>query len=394
MAEILDGQGVKTIAFYLPQFHAIPENDRAWGEGFTEWTNLRRAAPLFPGHDQPRKPLNGNYYNLLEDAPRRWQAGLAREYGVFGLCYYHYWFKDGRMLLEKPAERMLQDPETDVPFCFSWANENWSKRWDGGAQELIVEQDYGGPAEWLVHLRYLLPFFRDERYITLGGRPVFLIYKPEEMPRLQEMLACWQEEIRREGFPGLCLMIQNPAWYFQPSYDDAGFDYQVRFEPFFALGAKGRDMDRMHRIRRIYGILKKMRLHRAADRAYQALRQRRHRHDGQQQVRLDYDEMWRQILRTPDEPGMIPGAFVDWDNTPRKKNGYMHLGASPEKFGQYMTQLLRKTARGPQPPVVFLNAWNEWCEGAYLEPDERHGFAYLEQLRRAQETAREEGKQP
>ena len=211
MAEISGGTGVKAIAFYLPQFHPIPENDRAWGAGFTEWDNVRKARPLFEGHDQPRIPEKRNYYSLLDPAVRRWQSELALENGIFGFCYYHYWFARGKRLLEKPAESMLADPEAHIPFCFSWANENWSRRWDGGKNEVILRQDYGGRSEWQAHWEYLLPFFRDSRYITLDGKPLFLIYKPEEIPRLKDMLDCWQQAAKEAGFPGLCLMIQSPS---------------------------------------------------------------------------------------------------------------------------------------------------------------------------------------
>ena len=139
MAEIREAKGVKAIAFYLPQFYPIPENDRAWGQGFTEWDKVKRARPLFEGHNQPRKPENGNYYRLTDPAARRWQAGLAKRHGIFGFCYYHYWFGKGKKLLEKPAEQMLADAETDFPFCFSWANESWTKKWDGGSGEVIVK---------------------------------------------------------------------------------------------------------------------------------------------------------------------------------------------------------------------------------------------------------------
>lgn len=391
MAEIRDGGGVKPIAFYLPQFHAIPENDRAWGEGFTEWTNLKKAQPLFDGHEQPRVPLHGNYYNLLDDDVKIWQARLARAHGVFGFCYYHYWFGRGKMLLERPAEQMLENPAIDLPFCFSWANENWSRRWDGGQQEVIMAQDYGEESDWLAHLNYLLPFFRDERYITLDGAPVFLIYKPEEIPRLRDMIACWQREIRKHGFPGLCLMIQNPAWFLRPDYNKEGFAYQVQFQPFFALGTRANGTARREAMHRLHRALRSAGLAPAFDCLYAALREKRHRPQGEPaQTRLDYDEIWSCILRSPSSPERIECAFTDWDNTPRKKNGYMHLGASPEKFEMYMTRLLQKIRRSGQPPLVFINAWNEWCEGAYLEPDERHGYAYIEALSRALKTEGQE----
>lgn len=169
MAEVKDGKGVKLIAFYLPQFHAIPLNDQCWGKGFTEWTNVRKAQALFSGHDQPKIPLDLNYYDLMDDQVKIWQSNLAKKYGIFGFCYYHYWFKHGEKLLEKPAEQMLKNKKIEIPFCFCWANENWSKNWDGGDQEIIMEQDYGGKEEWERHFQYLLNFFQDERYITVDG---------------------------------------------------------------------------------------------------------------------------------------------------------------------------------------------------------------------------------
>ena len=359
MPEIREGKGVKAIAFYLPQFHPIPENDRAWGKGFTEWVNVRKAKPLFEGHDQPRMPENGNYYTLADPGVQRWQSELALENGLFGFCYYHYWF-GGRLLLEKPAERMLADPQVRIPFCFSWANENWTRRWDGGGREVIVRQDYGGPAEWRAHWAYLLPFFRDSRYITLDGKPLFLIYKPEEIPCLKDMLNCWQQAAREAGFPGLCLMIQSPAWYFDPSYDPRGFSYQIRFEPFFSMVWQGKNRPLSQRLlNRLLAAGKK------------------------KQTRLDYDALWETTLALPADPFMAAGACPDWDNTPRTESGYMLLGASPEKFGRYMARLCEKILREDALPLVFVNAWNEWGECAYLEPDERRHDAYLKALKNA-----------
>ena len=196
MAEVFDNKGVKIIPFYLPQFHTIPENDEWWGEGFTEWTNVKKAKPLFEGHDQPRIPLNNNYYNLMDDNVKIWQAKLAKEYGIFGFCYYHYWFKGGRQLLEKPAEQMLKNKEIDIPFCFCWANENWSKNWDGGNREVIMEQDYGSQEDWEKHFRYFVRFFRDERYITVHGKPLLIIYKPEQITDLQQMVVYFRKRAK------------------------------------------------------------------------------------------------------------------------------------------------------------------------------------------------------
>ena len=179
---------IKVIAFYLPQFHAIPENDKSYGKGFTEWTNVKKAKPLFADHNQPRVPLNQNYYDLLEQGVMKNQADLAKKYGVYGFCYYHYWFADGKKLLEKPLETMLTDKSVDIPYCICWANENWTRRWDGGNNEVIVEQNYGDRANITRHAQYLTQFFKDERYIKEDGRPLLLIYKPELIIRCRKYI--------------------------------------------------------------------------------------------------------------------------------------------------------------------------------------------------------------
>jgi hypothetical protein len=391
MAEIREGKGVKAIAFYLPQFYPIPENDRAWGEGFTEWTNVRRARPLFPGHDQPRMPENGNYYSLADGGVRRWQAQLALENGVFGFCYYHYWFAGGKRLLEMPAERMLKDLDVRIPFCFSWANENWSRRWDGGGKELIVRQDYGGMDEWRAHFDYLLPFFRDSRYITLDGRPLLLIYKPEEIQCLKDMLACWQQRAKEAGFPGLCLMIQSPGWYFDPAFDMSGFSCQIRFQPFFSMVWERKNLRLLRIAKALYRACRALGLKKGMDRMLAGRRERRQSAGNGRQIRLDYDAFWETTLALPADPRMAAGACPDWDNTPRTASGYMLLGASPEKFERYMTRLCQKILREDALPLVFLNAWNEWGEGAYLEPDERYHGAYLRALKKALQEAERNG---
>lgn len=382
MAEVKASKGVKIIPFYLPQFHTIPENDEWWGKGFTEWTNVRKAQPLFEGHDQPRVPLNGEY-NLLEDDVKIWQAELAKKYGIFGFCYYHYWFKDGRQLLEKPAEQMLANKAVDLPFCFCWANENWSKNWDGGNREVIMEQDYGGQADWEKHFQYLLPFFRDERYITVDGKPLFVIYKPEQIINLYQMVAYWRKRAEEEGFPGMCFAFQFPTYYTDMYYREDVFDFRIGFEPVHARNLASLQHP---------GTAKKVRLLRKVlgENGVSAYRKLRQKKGGsgwgksQSLAMYFYDEVWEKILGAKWTDEFLPGGFVDWDNTPRNKHGVLHEGFTIEKFEEYMTRLVQRAGQENK-PMVFLNAWNEWGEGAFLEPDEKYGYQKLEAVKKALE---------
>ena len=385
MAELFDGNGTKIIAFFLPQYHCIPENDRWWGKGFTEWVNTRKALPLFEGHYQPRTPLHENYYNLLDPKVLKWQADLARQYGVFGFCHYHYWFKGGKQLLEKPTNAMLADPTIDIPFCLSWANENWTRNWDGGNREVIAEQDYGGPKEWEAHFQYLLPFFQDRRYMTEHGKPLFLIYKPELIPHLNQMLDYWTGRIQEYGFPGICYMIQSGGWYFDPDYDDSRFSWQIRFEPAFSKAYKSKqNMQQVKRMQNLFGFLRKCRLEKPAGFLYDRLQSAHKAHTALKELELvSYEETWQTILQSPTEKKTALGGFVDWDNTARNKKGRVYQGASPELFGEYLKKLVHKVETEAENPYLFLNAWNEWAEGAYLEPDERYGYAYLEAVQAA-----------
>ena len=211
----------KIIVRYLPQFHRTKENDEWWGEGFTEWTTVRKGKSLYNGHLQPREPLNGNYYNLLDKNTMKWQADLARKYGIDGFAFYHYWFKDGKQILERPAENLLKWKDIDMPFCFCWANETWSRTWSNlmngnvwaGEFEqksecndngILLDQKYGLSGAWIDHIKYLIPFFQDKRYIKHNGKPVFMIYHPEEMhclPDMEQLLEAdqWAREFTRKN---------------------------------------------------------------------------------------------------------------------------------------------------------------------------------------------------
>lgn len=380
MAEVLVGEKPKIIALYLPQFHSIPENDQWYGKGFTEWTNVKKAVPLFSGHYQPKLPLNDNYYNLLDDSVKIWQAKLAQNYGIYGFCYYHYWFKDGKKLLEKPAEQMLKNKEIDQPFCFCWANENWSRNWDGGNHEVIMKQDYGGKSDWEKHFQYLLPFFKDERYITVGGKPLLVIYKPDLIIDIYQMSVYWRKRMIEEGFPGLCLAFQFPTYYSDMYYRDDIFDYRIGFEPVYARNLNTMKPGTSSKVKTLRKLL--------GENAISAYRKRHNNNAGNNWIQPQslsvffYDEIWEKILNAPWSEEFLPGCFVDWDNTPRNKHGVMHLGFSIEKFQNNMTRFISR-AKKENKSMIFLNAWNEWGEGAFLEPDQKYGYQKLEAVRNA-----------
>lgn len=381
MAELTGNSEKKIIALYLPQFHTIPENDEWWGEGFTEWTNTQKATPLFKGHYQPKIPINKGYYNLSDVTVMEQQAELAKEYGVFGFCYYHYWFKGGKQLLEKPVENMLLDAKVDIPFCLCWANENWSRNWDGGNREILMEQDYGTRSDWEKHFQYFLRFFKDKRYITYQGKPLLWIYKPEQIVLLNEMVDYWQGRAEEEGFPGLVIVRQHPNSYLSQECDESRIDYTVKFQPamFWAMASNIRNGKTL--VKLVKNKIKKALTLMHWDVLIGMLQKKKTDLVPNEELDVyDYDEVWNKILNEqPYAEDLINGAFVAWDNTPRNVRGAVFHGSTPEKFGAYMAQLLNKDSALN---LVVINAWNEWAEGAYLEPDEKYGYAYLEALKK------------
>ena len=321
-----------------------------------------------------------------DDAVKIRQVELAKEYGVFGFCYYHYWFKGGRQLLEKPAQQMLANKAVDLPFCFCWANENWSKNWDGGNREVIMEQDYGTQPDWEKHFQYLLPFFRDTRYITVDGKPLFVIYKPEQIIDLYQMVNYWKKRAVDAGLPGLCFAFQFPTYYSDMYYREDIFDYRIGFEPVHARNLASMRPGTSPKVR----LLRKY-LGENAVSAYRRSRSGKKGSGGANAQILTvyfYDEIWEKILNAPWTAEFLPGAFVDWDNTPRNKHGVIHAGFTVEKFRDYMTRLFIRAGKENK-PMVFLNAWNEWAEGAFLEPDEKYGFQKLEAVKAAQQKCEE-----
>lgn len=384
---------MRTIAFYLPQFHTIPENDEWWGEGFTEWVNVKKAEPLFEGHYQPRVPQNENYYNLLDPKVMEWQVELAKEYGVYGFCFYHYWF-GGHKLLEKPVEQYLKNEKTDLPFCICWANEDWTNAWVSEQKKVLIHQEYGREAEWKEHFDYLLPFFKDERYIKNDGKPLVVIYRAEIIDCLNEMLDYWQDLAKENGFPGLDFAYQHIAFSQVKDRDESRFTYHIEYQPAYAL----QDLNKSS-----YNVLRDIKakilkhMDRRADkinkagkngifaRCYLSLWNKLRDFHPQGLTRQSYDDVWQATLNhMPEDEKCLPGAFVDWDNTPRHhEKGRVFEGATPEKFERYMTEQIRRAKEVYNKDMLFLFAWNEWAEGGYMEPDERFGCGYLQALKNA-----------
>jgi hypothetical protein len=284
---------------------------------------------------------------------------------------------------------MLANNDIDIPFCFCWANENWSRNWDGGSREVIMRQEYGGQKEWEQHFRYLLPFFRDERYITVHGKPLFLIYKPDEITCLYQMVSYFRKRAVEEGFPGLCMACQFPSYYYDMYYRDDIFDYRVEFEPVYGRYQRGGrvrgESRKVSLIRRYLGedILTKYRESRKRGKGAAPAAGASHLSV------FFYDEAWEDILSAKWTEDFLPGCFVDWDNTPRNRYGVVYSGFTPEKFGAYFEKLAgRALAAGK--PMLFINAWNEWAEGAFLEPDERYKYGKLEAVKNALDRCRQE----
>jgi lipopolysaccharide biosynthesis protein len=353
----------KVLAFVLPQYHRIPENDKWWGEGFTEWTNVRKARPQFPGHRQPRVPLDDRYYDLLDESTREWQAELARTHGIAGFCYYHYWF-NGKQLLEKPVAAILERGKPDFPFCIAWANEPWTRTWDGGVHDVLMPQSYGNEQDWQRHYAYLEKLFLDPRYIRVGGRPLLLIYRTASIERCGDMLTLWQKLALQSGLPGL--HVASMLTYYGRDERANLFDAYVEFEPNYTQKCGSRVLKAYERI--VRGVCNVS--WRIFGKCIYA------------PVSRDYRLMWREIARRKLPANHYPGAFVDWDNSPRKNlwTSLIMRNVSVDAFSRGFSKLYAKAARAGS-EYIFINAWNEWAEGAYLEPDTERGTAFLEVIR-------------
>ncbi len=343
---------VRLIAFYLPQFHPVAENDRWWGPGFTDWRNVVRATPLFEGHYQPHLPGELGFYDLRIDEVRRRQVELARTHGIHGFCYYYYWF-NGRRILESPLERYIADPLIDFPFCICWANENWSRRWDGGNREVLLVQEHDFASD-MKFIRDVIPLFKDPRYIRVNGMPLLVLYRADLLKFPAETAAGWREECEKAGLPGIHLCAAQTFDISDPR--PFGFDSACEFPP------------HRHAVGQIAEGLRDL-------------------PDGFKGWVCDYELVARHSLTAPvpDYP-VYRGLFPSWDNTARKRDqALIFHNADPHRYEYWLRGLVEYTRQnfvGDQ-RIIFINAWNEWAEGAHIEPDLKYGPAYLEATLRA-----------
>lgn len=374
---------MKVIAFYLPQFYTFPENDKWWGKGFTEWTNVKKAKPLYSGHYQPNIPLDNNYYCLENREVFEWQITLAKKYGIYGFCFYHYWMGEGRQLMQKPVETYLKNPELDFPFCLSWANHNWARTWTGGDTDILMDVRYGGKDEWEAHFKYLLPYFKDRRYIREDGRPLLVLYQPEKIPCLDEMLEYLSLRAAEEGLNGLKIISQAQTYLLTEHSNSEYVEGSVLYEPDYTKAEYMKDRkgcickniikDPSFVFNMVCQDVKKK-----INAATQGKIKQLHL------TKYSYDGIWKMILNRKAKCGIYPCAFVNYDASPRKGyNSTIVVGFTPEKFGKYFSKLVKKTETEYKSDIMFLMAWNEWGEGAYVEPDERYGYAVLEQIKKA-----------
>lgn len=352
----------RLIAFYLPQFHAIPENDGWWGKGFTEWTNVSKARPLFRGHNQPNVPADLGFYDLRVPEARAAQAEMARQHGIEGFCYWHYWF-NGRRLLERPFQEVLESQEPDFPFCLAWANESWTGVWNGEPKKILIEQTYPGEDDYIRHFQALLKAFGDERYITVNGKPLFIVYRPESLPDSHRFTDLWNSLALKAGLRGIYFVgIQDRPWS-----EVAGFDgYTYHLPGTYLQALPGRIRKQL--VRKLEGSW--------IDRYIPGYSPR--------PLSVPYELLTRNALSSIRfGPRHFPSVLPNWDSTPRHgKNGLVVSGGSPQAFRRHLREAVDVVHdRDPDHRLVFLKSWNEWAEGNYLEPDLRFGKAYLEVVR-------------
>jgi hypothetical protein len=349
----------RVIAFYLPQYHPIPENDEWWGKGFTEWTNVGKAKPLFKGHYQPRVPADLGYYDLRVAETRKAQADMAREYGIEGFCYWHYWFGNSKRLIERPFNEVLASGEPDFPFCLAWANETWKGFAHGMTnRNVLIEQFYPGVDDYIAHFYEVLPAFKDKRYITVDGKPLFAIYKPLENKELIVFIETWRKLAKENGlidiyFVGHTIELDKIDTILNSGYDAVNI---IRLHNYYLHGRSFLKKARQ-KINKILFSTPKIFLYKDAMKYF----------NGKE------DEM----------ENVFPAIFPNWDHSPRSKNEATILhDSNPDLFREHVLKTIKSVEnKEDQKKIIFLKSWNEWAEGNHMEPDLKFGLEYLEAFR-------------
>lgn len=358
----MENKEVRVIAYYLPQFHPTPENDEWWGKGFTEWTNVGKAKPLFKGHYQPRVPADLGYYDLRVPETRQQQADMAKEHGVEGFCYWHYWFGNGKQLLQKPFNEVLKSGEPDFPFCLAWANHSWEDKQFSkeGTHKVLIEQLYPGDEDYIEHFNALLPAFKDHRYIRVDDKPLFMVYSADEIPDTEHFIELWQELAQENGLKGIHFIAHTSQASNIQNLLDKGFDAVnvVRLFDFF---------------KKDYSL---------AEKAYMKV-MRIFFNKGRI---VEYAKAAKYFCGEEDkEEFCYPTIIPNWDHSPRSgRKGHILINSTPEKFKKHVkTTFGTVKGKTPDKRIVFLKSWNEWAEGNYIEPDLKFGLSYLQALREA-----------
>ena len=349
-------------AFYLPQYYPIPENDRFWGKGFTEWTNVTAAKPLFPGHEQPNLPADLGFYDLRVPETRQQQADLAKKFKIDAFCYWHYWFGGNKVVLERPLTEVINSGKPDYPFCLAWANQSWTGIWHGLENEIIFEQKYPGFGDYEEHFYYCLNAFKDKRYLTYKGRPVFVVYAPMQLPDPKVFTDYWNELARKEGFPGMYFIgISYHGW----KMNDYGFDGKTVHEPSNIIMKYPNELFRI-KLRKKIGKIP----------FFDSPKIYEYRKVVDSNPYTDYHDK-----------KLFPTILPNWDNTPRSgKNGVIFRNSTPELFKKHLRSAFDYLLQNDvNPPIVFIKSWNEWAEGNYLEPDRKWGDRYLRMIKELKE---------
>lgn len=346
----------RIIAIHLPQFYPFPENDEWWGKGFTEWRNVTKAKPRFLGHYQPHLPADLGFYDLRLKECRMEQEKMAKKYGIYGFCYYHYWF-NGHLIMEKPVEAKLKNPEEDLPFMLCWANENWHRNWAGGFNETLIEQNYS-KEDNIAHFKYLLQFFKDPRYIRVENKPVFAIYRVNLIPDLDEMVNTFRELALKEGLELYLIMVGGYNITLKP-----GFDAEMEFPPY--------NMPKKM-LSFIHNPLYKLTLHFLGKAKFNNV--------------FSYKKYVNELCKRPafSKYKQFPGVCPSWDNSSRRVNQSFTVlkGSSPQLFQKLFNHVYNTFIPfSKDENFIFINAWNEWAEGNHLEPDLKWGLGYLDAIK-------------